>query len=75
MWSGSGKTLCLWSADTGAWLGKIGHDRDLEEPPPPVPNVMPSYDSAESLSSFSGETGAHIRISSSKVTSNVGARQ
>jgi hypothetical protein len=33
MWSCSGKTMCLWSADTGAWLGKIGGDRELEEAP------------------------------------------
>lgn len=37
MWSCSGKTMCLWSADTGAWLGKIGGDRELEEAPTASP--------------------------------------
>jgi hypothetical protein len=51
MWSCSGKTICLWSADTGAWLGKIGGDRELEETP-----------AASQASFFEGGSGiAHAR--------------
>ena len=31
MWSASEKTLCLWSVMSGSFLGKIGHEKELEE--------------------------------------------
>ena len=31
MWSASEKTLCLWSVMSGTFLGKIGHEKELEE--------------------------------------------
>ena len=61
VWSASGKTLCLWSAETGAWLGKIGGDRDLEEATPPLGLDFGG-------DSFSGsDHGGPLRIDSSKV--------
>ena len=30
VWSACGKVLCLWSVNSGTFLGKIGHDKELE---------------------------------------------
>jgi len=72
VWSCSGKTLCVWSADTGAWLGKIGGDRELEEAPLPMPSAFGEWPSSDSMSSFTGEHGAHLQINSAKVSINFG---
>ena len=65
MWSCSGKTMCLWSADTGAWLGKIGGDRELEEAPTASPGSGAHGHDVEQAS-FSSELGGR-QINSAKV--------
>ncbi len=74
MWSCCGKTICLWSADTGAWLGKIAGNagnRDLDEDLIPAtrssitPALGQSRDNDHSPSgSFSD---GHVRINSDEV--------
>jgi hypothetical protein len=63
VWSACGKVLCLWSVFSGTFLGKIGHDKELEdtgaggwEEPPPRASV------AEDI--------AKLRIHSCKVRSS-----
>lgn len=73
MWSCSGKTICLWSADTGAWLGKIGGDRELEEAPAHSQGsaFFEGHSGAvrDEFASFSSEHegGGHQQINSAKV--------
>lgn len=74
MWSCCGKTICLWSADTGAWLGKIAGNagnRDLDEDliPATRSSITPALgqprDNDHSPSgSFSD---GHVRINSDEV--------
>lgn len=73
MWSCCGRTICLWSADTGAWLGKIDGrvgNREIEEDLAPAgrgsvnPVVTHPYDDHSPSGSFSD---GHVRINSDKV--------
>lgn len=67
MWSCCGKTLCLWSTDTGAWLGKIETsrgNRDFEEDRSISAINLVSGDNEEDASATTGDS--NLQINSNK---------
>ena len=64
VWSSHDKTLCLWSAISGSYLGKVSSDKDPEES---GASASWEYTPEASKGSFSGEDGAKMRINSMRV--------
>lgn len=78
MWSCCEKTLCLWSTDTGAWLGKIestSGNRDMEEDMWPSAAAISMYSGGGSAYAFEDVTppgsispsDSNLRINSNRV--------
>ena len=63
VWSACGKVLCLWSVNSGTFLGKIGHDKELEE----GGSVDGGWDEPPPRNSIAEDIGK-LRIHSGKVS-------
>lgn len=60
IWSCSGKTICLWSADTGAWLGKIGGSHGVQFYDKPCALQVMWSCSGKTICLWSADTGAWL---------------
>ena len=66
VWSASDKTLCLWSVSSGIFLGKIGHERDLEESSAGAGTASRDSPVVSRAGSFNDDL-ARLRINSQRV--------
>ena len=71
VWSACGKVLCLWSVNSGTFLGKIGHDKELEGDGGSNAGDGGGWEEPAPRSSIAEDIGK-LRIHSAKVRRDVG---